>query len=298
MDQRIAYIILCIIFLISLILTSLVVFFSKRSTIHNSFIFKLIMNLIIVSTIHSFSYILTYVEDNVSIFGEVLCQLQSIMLMTFCQIQEIWVIVITIFSFKGVIQNKYYNIKKNRNLFILILVLVYGIFPGILLSIYISQGALGMHIKYCWVKESKQIYSYILFILKHFYVAANLVITIALFVGACVSKNNSGDYDKRKRFCFKTSVFSLIQLIINIPMTIIRLTSTDINIGSFISSSSGIFYPIFIAWYTEIICPKIERTDTQDTTEEAMETTMALINEDLHKEENNVKMNSSIDYYS
>ena len=298
MKQIIAYIILCFIFLISFILTCSVLFFAKRSSIHNSFIFKLITNLIIVATIHSFSYTLNYVEKGENKFWDFLCTLQSIMLISFCQIQEVWVILITIISFKGIIKNQLY-IQKEKKRYYLILIFVYIVIPAAILIPYGVNGALGKHDTYCWVNkenENETIFSGILFVLKNLYIMINVVIIIIMFVGVYLDKNNSNDYDKRMKFCLKTGVFVIIQLIINIPMTIIRLSKTiDINIGSFISSSSGIFYPIYIAWYTEIICSKKkESSETKDTLEpqdNIMETTLALMNEDVH-------LNDSIDYYS
>ena len=306
MDQLTVYVFLCFIFIISFLLTCAVLIFSKRSSIHNSFIFKLITNLIIVATIHSFSYTLNYVEGVNSRFGQPLCILQSIMLISFCQIQEIWVFIITFISFQGVINNHLYNINKEKKRYYLILILVYIVFPLAILIPYGANGALGEHEKYCWVNkdnEYQSFFSRILFVLKNLYIFINLVITIIMFVRVRLDKHKSKDYDKRMKFCLKTSVFVLIQLIINIPMTIIRLSGAiDINIGSFISSSSGIFYPIYIAWYTEIICSKKKESsdtnETPDTQEDLMETTLALINEDLHQNDNNENMNSSIDYYS
>ena len=303
MAQLTVYIFLCFIFIISFLLTCAVLIFSKRSSIHNSFIFKLITNLIIVATIHSFSYTLNYVEGVNSRFGQPLCILQSIMLISFCQIQEIWVFIITFISFQGVIKNHLYNINKEKKRYYLILILVYIVFPLAILIPYGANGALGEHEKYCWVKQDNEFESRLLFVLKNLYIFINLVITIIMFVRVRLDKHKSKDYDKRMKFCLKTSVFVLIQLIINIPMTIIRLSGAiDINIGSFISSSSGIFYPIYIAWYTEIICSKKKESsdtnETPDTQEDLMETTLALINEDLHQNGNNENMNSSIDYYS
>ena len=91
------YIVLCVLFIISFILTFLIFLYSKRSVIKDTFIFKIIVNLIIITTLHSLSYIVYYISDSESQTPPYspFCYLQAILLISSCQTEEVWLMIIT-----------------------------------------------------------------------------------------------------------------------------------------------------------------------------------------------------------
>ena len=108
------------VFVVSLIITVLVLIFSYRSSIKGSFIFYFITNLLIVTTIHSSSYIIKFIKNpKKTNENDFLCSLQSVVLIMACHSQEIIVVIITIICFQAIVHQKIYNFNDNLLFFII-----------------------------------------------------------------------------------------------------------------------------------------------------------------------------------
>ena len=203
------YLILCLLFIISLILTTLIFIYSKRNTIKDSFIFKVIMNLLIITTLHSFAYIIYYyTETNLSVTNSPLCWIQSILLISSCQTQEVWLMIITFVCYQGIINRTFYNMQNDLSLFIVFVIMINFVYPLSLILIYYCSDALGPFETYCWVKSGLKTHMVILYVLKFLYIILNLLMTIRLLFK--VNKMDKSKEENRNEitFCKKDNSIS------------------------------------------------------------------------------------------
>ena len=296
------YIVLCVIFIISFILTCLIFLYSKRSVIKDTFIFKIIVNLIIVTTLHSLSYIVYYsISDSKSQTPPYspLCYLQAILLISSCQTEEVWLMIITFVCYQGIINRKYYNMKHNFSLFMGFVICINFVYPLILMLVYYFSEVLGPFDTYCWVMKNYDRYSFALYILKFTNIILNCIMTIRMLIK--VYKMDKSIEEKRNEitFCIKTIVFPVIQIVLNITMTFFKLFTNHIYIGSFLSSFNGIAYPFYIIFYTEIFRKKKNEETNEDIKDdsEMEKDSLFQIEDDNNKENKNELINSSLDYY-
>ena len=94
------------VFVVSFLITVAIIIFSYRSSIKDSFIYYFITNLLIVTMIHSSSYIFTFV-DQTTTKNDFLCSLQSVVLIMSSQSQELLVVIITIICFQAILYQKF-----------------------------------------------------------------------------------------------------------------------------------------------------------------------------------------------
>ena len=130
------------------ITTLLIVFFAKRNTMIQSVIKKIIiyskptMNLLIITTLHSFAYIIYYyTETNLSVTNSPPCWIQSILLISSCQTQEVWLMIITFVCYQGIINRTFYNMQNDLSLFIVFVIMINFVYPlSLILIYYCSRG--------------------------------------------------------------------------------------------------------------------------------------------------------------
>ena len=107
-------------------------------------------------------------------------------------------------------------------------------------------------------------------------------------------KVNKMDKSKKENrneitFCEKTIVFPIIQIILNVAVSICKFQPQLIYIGSFISSFDGIAYPFYIIIYTEIFKRKEEDTTIEDNIKKDIDNgkvSLLLMNDDINSIEN------------
>ena len=265
----------CVVAVIALssVILTLLVLLSKKSQVKNSFIYSFIVNLICVSCIHSVSFAIYWNAQESSL----LCQFQSVLMILSCQSQEIWIIFITFICYQGVVNMKLYNYKQNCGLLTLLCSLGYFIpFVVLLILLLLPNGdRLGKWNNYCWIKYNKESINLklaILYIPKLTYIAINLIIWIVLLCRINQMKKEHKIEEDIIKFGHKTFGFAVIEITCNLIAFSIRCVNQtnpknesnetgssdntiDLSIISIIASClQGVAYPIFVGWYTELLC--------------------------------------------
>ena len=131
------------VFVVSFLITVIILIFSYRSSIKDSFIYYFITNLLIVTMIHSASYIFTFV-DKTTTKNDFLCSLQSVVLIMSSQSQELLVVIITIICFQAILYQKIYNLNDNLLFFTFCFIMGNIIIPGGIVLIFGFFNALGL----------------------------------------------------------------------------------------------------------------------------------------------------------
>ena len=247
---------------ISSVILTLLVLLSKKSQVKNSFIYPFIVNLICVSCLHSVSFAINWKFDN-NMFNKNLCEFQSVLMILSCQSQEIWIIFITFICYQGVVNMKLYNYMQNCGLLTLLCSLGYFIpFVVLLLLILLpSGGGLGEWNNYCWIKEgsdNEDLELTILYVPKLTYIAINFILWIVLLYRINQMKKEHKIEEDIIRFGYKTFGFVVIELtcnLISLSFRLVKGTDIDLSWISIIASClQGVAYPIFVGWYTELLC--------------------------------------------
>ena len=288
-------------FVVSFFITVLILIFSYRSSIKGSFIFYFITNLLIVTTIHSSAYVFKFFERNDnSNENDFLCSLQSVVLIMTCQSKEIIVVIITIICFQAIIYQKIYNIHDNIIFFTICFVIGNIAIPGGVVLLFGFNNALGPYSFYCWIKQdANSIFNLCLFIIRMIAISISATLSIIMLVIVCRKDNHIKSNEENFNLCIKTIIFPIIQMAFVISwFTIIRLENNVI--ASFLSSATGIVYPLYIGWYAGIVGKKEKEDEiTKSFSEMAVDSesnSNSLIRESNISNENN-KIDTSIDYY-
>ena len=266
------------------------------------------MNLLIITTLHSFGYIIYYITSNQEVPYSPLCWIQSILLISSCQTQEVWLMIITFVCYQGITNRTFYNMQNDLYLFFGFVIFINFVYPLGLILIYYCADALGPFETYCWVKNGLKSYMVILYVFKFLYIILNLLMTIRLLFK--VNKMDKSKKENRNEitFCKKTIVFPIIQIILNVAVSICKFQPQLIYIGSFISSFDGIAYPFYIIIYTEIFKRKEEDTTIEDNIKKDIDNgkvSLLLMNDDSTENKENSEeedkkgdISSSLDYYT
>ena len=120
-------------------------------------IFFLIINLLIVNTLHTIAYVTNWIIDNKLIYGKnkdsnVLCQFQAVMMVFTSMSQEFWVSSITYIFYKLNL-DEYYIQDSKRMAFRMFFCCFCSILPLILTLFFYKLQTLGKNKLYCWVKQ-------------------------------------------------------------------------------------------------------------------------------------------------
>ena len=203
------------VFVVSLIITVLVLIFSYRSSIKGSFIFYFITNLLIVTTIHSSSYIIKFIKNpKKTNENDFLCSLQSVVLIMACHSQEIIVVIITIICFQAIVHQKIYNFNDNLLFFIICFFIGNIAIPGGIVMLFGFYNALGPYAFYCWINEKNEnkIFIFLIFIIKIIAISINTTLSVIMLVIVCRKDNHVQSNKQYFNLCIKTIIFPIIQM--------------------------------------------------------------------------------------
>lgn len=300
-DKAIYYGLIAV-FVLSFLITVTILIFSYRSSIKGSFIFYFITNLLIASSVHSFSYVLNFVDDNTN-KSDFLCSLQSVILIMACQSQEIIVVIITFICFQAIINQKVYNFNDNLLFFIVCFIIGNVLIPGGLVLIFGFYDALGPYKIYCWIQYDRGVsispFSLTIFIIKMIAISINITLSVIMLVIVCRKNNHIENNKESFNLCIKTIIFPLIQMGFIISWFILSRLGKN-EIACFLSSSTGVIYPLYIGWYSGIVGSKHREEEPSKSISE-MAIDKNSIRNSLMRESKMIneqhKIDSSIDYY-
>ena len=291
------------VFVVSLIITVLVLIFSYRSSIKGSFIFYFITNLLIVTTIHSSSYIIKFIKNpKKTNENNFLCSLQSVVLIMACHSQEIIVVIITIICFQAIVHQKIYNFNDSLLFFIICFFIGNIAIPGGIVMLFGFNNALGTYAFYCWINEKKEnkIFIFLIFIIKIIAISINTTLSVIMLVIVCRKDNHVQSNKQYFNLCIKTIIFPIIQMTFIISWFTLNKKGKK-EIAGFLSSATGVVYPLYIGWYAGIIGKKNreDRSIKKSFSEMAVDSNIIrnslIIDSNIVNE--NDKIDSSIDYY-
>lgn len=247
------YIIILIFAIISVVLSMIIIILSLCAKNKLSYTFTLILNLIFISMIHTISYCLnwTYNNNNHTFFPDILCTLQSFLLVSSTLSEEFWLTIITIKSYKMFISKTSIKLSISCLDYFIFFLLCY-VFPLWVSSLYLYFGLYGANNLNCWVKSDNYFLGLILYCHKWI----NAIITI-IFSYKILRKFNSIDITETKaikdskELILRVLLFPLIQLIGGlIPSIYTVFVAFDIqmdflSVPTLISGAShGVSFPL------------------------------------------------------
>lgn len=290
------------VFVVSFLITVTIIIFSYRSSIKDSFIYYFITNLLIVTMIHSSSYIFTFV-DQTTTKNDFLCSLQSVVLIMSSQSQELLVVIITIICFQAILYQKIYNLNDNLLFFSFCFIMGNIILPGGIVIIFGLFDALGPYGYYCWIEsnenDNNSSFILVIFIIKMIAITINTILSVIMLVIVCRKDNHIESNRQAYNLCIKTIIFPIIQMAFIISWFIFSQIGKK-EITCYISSSTGIIYPLYIGWYLGIVGSNQNKEKSFKSFSE-MAIDKGSVRNTLMRESKFVndiqKMNSSFDYY-
>ena len=203
------------VFVVSFLITVTIIIFSYRSSIKDSFIYYFITNLLIVTMIHSSSYIFTFV-DQATIKNDFLCSLQSVVLIMSSQSQKLLVVIITIICFQAILYQKNYNLNDNLLFFSFCFIMGNIILPGGIVIIFGLFDALGPYGYYCWIEsnenDNNSSFILVIFIIKMIAITINTILSVIMLVIVCRKDNHIESNRQAYNLCIKTIIFPIIQM--------------------------------------------------------------------------------------
>ena len=290
------------VFVVSFLITVTIIIFSYRSSIKDSFIYYFITNLLIVTMIHSSSYIFTFV-DQTTTKNDFLCSLQSVVLIMSSQSQELLVVIITIICFQAILYQKIYNLNDNLLFCSCCFIMGNIILPGGIVIIFGLFDALGPYGYYCWIEsnenDNNSSFILVIFIIKMIAITINTILSVIMLVIVCRKDNHIESNRQAYNLCIKTIIFPIIQMAFIISWFIFSQLGKN-EIACYISSSTGIIYPLYIGWYLGIVGSNQNKEKSFKSFSE-MAIDKGSVRNTLMRESKFVndiqKMNSSFDYY-
>ena len=229
-------------------------------------IFYLIINLLILNNLHSFSYLFDWVKDGqLVIDNHFVCQIQACVMIYTSISHEFWASSIPMINHIQNIKGEIY-MKKHFKYYFTSFFVFYNIVPLILTLIFQKLDSLGQNNLYCWVKQPKGslskelIIQIIIFALRWFNIVMCSFYTIKIIL-YLYSMNAHTKEEKKKQvsYSLRLLIFPLIQLIAEvIPVTYRALLWIDNNYSIFwmqeaiviLSSFQSILYPICYCFHS------------------------------------------------
>ena len=229
-------------------------------------IFYLIINLLILNNLHSFSYLFDWVKDGqLVIDNHIVCQIQACVMIYTSISHEFWASSIPMINHIQNIKGEIY-MKKHFKYYFTSFFVFYNIVPLLLTLIFQKLDSLGQNNLYCWVKQPKDslskelIIQIIIFALRWFNIVMCSFYTIKIIL-YLYSMNAHTKEEKKKQvsYSLRLLIFPLIQLIAEvIPVTYRALLWIDNNYSIFwmqeaiviLSSFQSILYPICYCFHS------------------------------------------------
>lgn len=254
--------------ILSAILTFGLLFFSFLIVEKKTFMFFLVINLLLVNTLHVISYIINWVNDDKLIYGDhndlnVSCQIQAILMIFSSMSQEFWVSAITIVFYKSSTRGDDVFIQKRKLLYSLFLVF-FDALPFLLALLFTKLDLLGINKLYCWVKQPNDTFFSPFYAQLSIYIIRwiNIIICITytikiLLYLKSLTINNKEEIKKIKSCGKRTLAYPLIQVLGIIIPTVYRIilwinkelgvTWMQLLIVIF-GAIQSILFPIFYGW--------------------------------------------------
>ena len=229
-------------------------------------IFYLIINLLILNNLHSFSYLFDWVKNGkLLIENNTLCQIQACVMIYTSISHEFWASSIPMINHIQNAKGEIY-MKKHFKYYFTSFFVLYNIVPLIITLIFQKLDSLGQNNLYCWVKQPKGslskelIIQIIIFVLRWFNIVICTFYTIKIIIFLCsMNTNTKEEKQKQVHYSLQLLIFPLIQLIGEvIPVTYRTLLWIDNNYSIFwmqeaiviLGSFQSILYPICYCFHS------------------------------------------------
>ena len=254
--------------LISILLTSIICIYSFCSQNKKSSSFPLVVNLCIMVTLHTVSYIINWIDRDSEklLFDDSVCSVQSILLLCSSMTQEMWITAIVVFSFIN-----FNKAKTNQPLLHLsplstcVTIGICNSIPIITVIIYKVIGVMGKSKFYCWVESEEETYAIIVYSYKwvHMIIDATLASIICHSI-VHIRFSNQDEQNSMIYYGMKMMIYPLLQFINAVLFTIARVGQwTDRNwpvisvISLLFGALQGIIFPLIFGISSGIfLCSK------------------------------------------
>lgn len=259
------YIVLLVITIISIALTSTICIYSFKKSLRNqstnSSYFPLIVNLLIITTIQSYSIICNWIPhgEGTLLFPDFFCQLQSILVLWTSITQDLWVTSIVIMSYidykRAKNDGELVRLSKTTVTLLVILFNVISIAFAVTLA---ALGQTGKHRLYCWLPEEKKELALLIFIFKLLNTIINTVLASIIIFSLCKYKMTFG---------LKVLAYPALQIVASIYFIVymimyVKTTKGEVFriISIVFTSAEGIIYPLIYILTSKIFicCTKEE----------------------------------------
>ena len=259
------YIVLLVITIISIALTSTICIYSFKKSLRNqstnSSYFPLIVNLLIITTIQSYSIICNWIPhgEGTLLFPDFFCQLQSILVLWTSITQDVWVTSIVIMSYidykRAKNDGELVRLSKTTVTLLVILFNVISIAFAVTLA---ALGQTGKHRLYCWLPEEKKELAFLIFIFKLLNTIINTVLASIIIFSLCKYKMTFG---------LKVLAYPALQIVASIYFIVymimyVKTTKGEVFriISIVFTSAEGIIYPLIYILTSKIFicCTKEE----------------------------------------
>ena len=262
------FIAIFILALISILLTSIICIYSFCSHNKKSSSFPFVVNLCIMATLHTSSYIINWIDKDSKtlLFSKYVCSVQSVILLWSSMTQEMWITAIVIFSFIN-----FNKAKSNQPLLHLstlstcLTIAICNSIPLITVIIYNVIGVMGESTFYCWVALEHEIYAIIVYSYKwvHMFIDATLAFIICHSIFH-IRFSNQDDKNSMIYYGIKLMIYPLLQIINAVLFSISRVGQwTDkkwpaISVISLLfGAAQGIIFPLIFGISSRIfVCSK------------------------------------------
>ena len=156
---------------------------------------------------------------------------------------------------------------------------------------------------YCWIEsnenDNNSSFILVIFIIKMIAITINTILSVIMLVIVCRKDNHIESNRQAYNLCIKTIIFPIIQMAFIISWFIFSQIGKK-EITCYISSSTGIIYPLYIGWYLGIVGSNQNKEKSFKSFSE-MVIDKGSVRNTLMRESKFVndiqKMNSSFDYY-
>ena len=161
-------------------------------------IYYLVINLLILNNLHSFSYLFNWVKQGELLFNSLaLCQIQAFVMIFTSISNEFWASSIPLIYYLQNKKGEYYMKKKFKYYFASFFIL-FNIVPLLFTLLFQRLDSLGPDSLYCWVKSEKIILQIIIYSLRWFNIILSSFFTLKIILYLC-SINITSKEEKKKQ---------------------------------------------------------------------------------------------------
>ena len=222
-----------------------------------SFIFFLVINMLISNLIHVISYIMNWVDNNKLIYNSLhLCLSQSVLMIFSSMSQEFWVTSISIIVLFTIKRNADY-LEINRTKFYILFWILFDLLPFIATMGFRFGNLLGQNSIYCWFNKESVATIWIVYGIRWISIIICLIFTILIlkFTISLKYEEQTEEIQVIQKFGRKMIAYPIIQLIGAVIPTVNRLylLFEDPNItlqkaAIICGAVQGILFPISYGW--------------------------------------------------